>query len=69
MALLHMHHAMANKAIMQAKYVEGLADDVPRLRKRLRELVLNGEVDYISRHECVEVTAGDRKAVLDYLEA
>lgn len=67
MVFLHMHHAMANKAIMQAKYVEGLADNLPVLRNRLREIVLNGDVDYKSRYEQVTVTQGDRETVLKYL--
>lgn len=33
MTFQHMHHAMANKALMQAKYTEGLADKRSLLRR------------------------------------
>lgn len=68
MTFLHMHHAMANKAIMQAKYTEGLADNLPALRARMRELVVSGAVDFKDRWFSAVVTDADRKIVLDYLE-
>lgn len=69
MTFLHMHHAMANKAIMQAKYTEGLADQHEKCAARVRELVLSGAVDYKDRWQPVVVTDEDRKIVLNYLGA
>lgn len=68
-AFLHMHHAMANKALMQAKYTEGLADEPVKLMARIREIVLSGAADYKDRCHPVSVTDGDRQIVLNYLEA
>ena len=68
MKFLHMHHVMANNAIMRAKYTEGLADNLDKLRARIRELVTSGAVDYKSRWERVTVTPEDRNLVLKYLE-
>jgi hypothetical protein len=65
----HMHHAMANKALMQAKYTEGLADQPAKLMARIREIVLSGAADYKDRWFPVDVTAEDRQIVLTYLEA
>ena len=67
--MLHMHHVMANKALMQAKYAEGLADDLPRLRTRMREIVMSGDADYRSRWENITVTDADRELVAKYLAA
>lgn len=64
---LHMHHEMANKALMQAKYTEGLADEPVKLIARVREIVLSGAADYNSRWQPVTVTAADRACVLQYL--
>jgi hypothetical protein len=69
MTFQHMHHAMANKALMQAKYTEGLADNVAALHARVRELVLSGAVDYRDRFQPVTVTDEDRRIVLQYLAA
>jgi hypothetical protein len=69
MTFQHMHHAMANKAIMQAKYTEGLADDLQALRNRMRQLVMSGAVDYRDRFQPVTVTDEDRQIVLQYLAA
>lgn len=66
---LHMHHVMANNAIMQAKYTEGLADKPTKLMARIRELVLSGKVDYRDRFQPVIVTDADRAIVLKYLGA
>lgn len=66
---LHMHHAMANKALMQARYTEGLADFPEKVAARVRELVLSGAVDYKDRWFPVKVTDEDRRIVLRYLEA
>lgn len=68
MAFLHMHHAMANKAIIQAKYAEGLADQPEKCGERARELVLSGAVDYKDRWHPVVVTDADRAIVVKYLE-
>jgi hypothetical protein len=62
-----MHSEMANKAIMQAKYTEGLYDQPALLTKRIREIVLSGAADYKSRWENVTVTPEDREVVLNYL--
>jgi hypothetical protein len=35
MTFQHMHHAMANKALMQAKYTEGLADKAASCAERI----------------------------------
>jgi hypothetical protein len=69
MTFLHMHHAMANKAIMQAKYAEGLADQPEKCIARIRELVVSGAVDFKDRWFPVVVTDADRTIVLQYLEA
>jgi hypothetical protein len=66
---LHMHHAMANKAMTQAKYAEGLADQPSKLLPRIREIVLSGAVDYKDRWFPVTVTDEDRQIVLSYLAA
>lgn len=66
---LHMHHAMANKALMQAKYTEGLADQPTKLIARIREIVLSGAADYKDRWSPVSVTDEDRQIVLSYLAA
>ena len=68
-AFLHMHHAMANKAMMQAKYTEGLADEPVRLMARIREIVLSGAADYKDRWQPTPVTDADRATVLQYLGA
>lgn len=67
MTFLHMHHAMANKAIMQAKYTEGLADKPASCAERIRELVMSGAVDYKDRFQPVQVTSYDRHMVLRYI--
>lgn len=70
MQFLHMHHAMANKAIMQVKYTEGLCgSDDQTLKRRVREVVLSGDVDYRSNFERVTITSEDRELVLKYLGA
>lgn len=69
MTFLHMHHAMANKATMQAKYTEGLADKPASCAERIRELVMSGAVDYRDRFQPVEVTNYDRLMVIRYLSA
>lgn len=67
MALQHMHHAMANKALMQAKYTEGLADKPASCAQRIRELIMTGAVDYQDRWQPVVVTDYDRIMALRYL--
>lgn len=67
MSFLHMHHAMANKAVMQAKYTEGLADDHVKCSARIRELVTSGAVDYKDQFQPVTVTDADRAITLQYL--
>ncbi len=67
--MFHMHHAMANKALMQAKYAEGLADQPAKLMARIREIVLSGAADYKDRLFPVTVTDDDRQTVLRYLTA
>ena len=69
MTFTHMHIAMANKAIMQAKYTEGLADQPKEVADRVRELVLGGFVDFKSKWFPVTVTDEDRQIVLQYLFA
>ncbi|MEH3109071.1 MAG: hypothetical protein PGN22_03075 [Agrobacterium cavarae] len=69
MAFLHMHHAMANKALMQAKYTEGLADQTTKLMARVREIILSGAADYKDRWQPTPVTDEDRALVLRYLGA
>lgn len=64
---LHMHHVMANKALMQAKYTEGLADQPAKLVARVREIVLSGAADFKDRWFPVTVTDEDRRIVLSYL--
>lgn len=66
---LHMHHRMANKALMQARYTEGLADQPTKVAARVRELVLSGAVDFKDRWFPVTVTDEDRRIVLSYLDA
>jgi hypothetical protein len=66
---LHMHHVMANKALMQARYTEGLADQPAKVAARVRELVLSGAVDFKDRWSPVTVTDEDRQITLRYLEA
>jgi len=68
MTFQHMHHAMANKALMQAKYTEGLADKPASCAERIRELILSGAVDYKDRFQPV-VTDYDRHMALRYLAA
>lgn len=66
MTFLHMHHVMANKALMVIN-TEAKSDDEfwhPNMN-RLREIVMSGEVDY--RGELV--TDADRQIVLNYLNA
>ncbi|AUZ95414.1 hypothetical protein FDI40_gp655 [Agrobacterium phage Atu_ph07] len=68
MTFLHMHHVMANDAIMKEQ-IE--SDDFFNVNKeRLREIVLSGEVDYKptsfdDKH--LVVTDEDRQIVMDYL--
>lgn len=69
MRFTHMHHAMADKALMQAKYTEGLADKPATCAERIRELILSGAVDYVDRWQPVEVTDHDRHMALRYLAA
>lgn len=64
---LHMHHAMANKALMQAKYTEGLADKPASCAERIRELILSGAIDYRDRWQPAVVTDYDRHMALRYL--
>lgn len=66
---LHMHNAMANKALMQARYTEGLADHPAKVAARVRELVLSGDVDPKSKFLPITVTDEDRQIVLRYLQA
>lgn len=67
MTFQHMHHAMANKALMQARYTEGLADKPAICAERIRELILTGAVDYRDRWQPVEITDYDRQMALRYL--
>lgn len=67
MTFLHMHHAMANKALMQAKYTEGLADKPASCAERIREFILTGAVDYKNSFQPVVVTDYDRHMALRYL--
>lgn len=68
MTFLHMHHSMANNAIMKEQ-IE--SDDFFNVNKdRLREIVLSGEVDYkptVFDDKNLVVTDADRQMVLDYL--
>lgn len=67
MTYLHMHSAMANKAMYQARYTEGLYDQPEKEIARIKHLVLSGWADYKSKWENIDVTQKDRELVLHYL--
>ncbi len=61
MAFLHMHHAMANKALaMVGSEAQTSADFWNPNKSRIREIVLSGAVDYKDRWWPVVVTDEDR---------
>lgn len=66
MTFLHMHHVMANKAIMvinsEAKTDEEFWN--PNM-DRMREIVMSGQVDYKGE----AITDEDREIVINYLTA
>lgn len=66
-AFTHMHHEMANKALMQASYTEGLADRPAKCAARIRELIMSGAADPKSRWFPVAVTDNDRRIALRYI--
>lgn len=67
MKFLHMHAYMASKAMMQAKYTEGLADDIPAMQARIIELVRSGWADWKSVYDPIAVTEEDRELTLEFL--
>lgn len=65
---LHMHHAMANKALMIEQCASSDFWNVDKTK--LRAIVLSGEADYKSTLlDRATVTPEDREIVLKYLGA
>lgn len=66
MTFLHMHHAMANKAL---SIESSKAKDYWKIDKvMLRNIVMSGAVDYKDRWQPVTVTIEDRETVCRFLD-
>jgi hypothetical protein len=58
-----MHTQMATKALMQARYTEGLYDFPEKEAKRVRELLMSGWADYKGE----AVTNDDRELACKFM--